>query len=159
MKLRSPFSLKAMLWQICPMANTQNFCHQLLTPKCEQCQRVRERDKEGEMENFIIIKGLKMRRDAFFDPRGYKYINITPFHFPPPHCPPQLLAPLDAAAIAAASSSCLSQKKSQCQIGVVLEILLSTYNLLFYNRKLIKANQTISPTQNRTRCLVLYCQV
>ena len=111
------------------------------------------------MENFIIIKGLKMRRDAFFDPRGYYYINIPPFHIPPPHCTPQLLAPLDAAAIAAASSSCLSQKKSQCQIGVVLEILLSTYNLLFYNRKLIKANQTISPTQNRTRCLVLYCQV
>ena len=39
------------------------------------------------MENFIIIKGLKMRRDAFFDPRGYKYINITPFHIPPPAVP------------------------------------------------------------------------
>ena len=75
---------------------------------------MRERDKEGEMENFIIIKGLKMRRDAFFDPRGYKYINPLPY---PPTVPLSfwhLLPPVLHVS---------EQKKSQCQIGVVLVIL------------------------------------
>ena len=117
------------------MAKTQNFCHQLLTPKCEylKCQRVREMretDKEGEMENFIIIKGLKMRRDAFFDPRGYKYINPLPY--PPPHCTPQLLAPLDGTAIAAASSSRLRTEKITVPNRCSISNTVLRSNLLFY---------------------------
>ena len=88
------------------------------------------------MENFIIIKGLKMRRDAFFDPRGYKYINITPFHIPP-RFTPQVLAPLDAAAIAAASSSCLTQKKitvpNRVQCVLFFHQHISKYFKLFRN--------------------------
>ena len=51
--------------------------------KVPESERNEKKRQEGEMENFIIIKGLKMRRDAFFDPRGYKYINPLPYPPPP----------------------------------------------------------------------------
>ena len=111
------------------MAKTQNFCHQLLTPKCEylKCQRVREmreRDKEGEMENFIIIKGLKMRRrDAFFDPRGYKYINPLPYPPTTTTVPLSFWHLLMLQPLLPPVLHVSERKKSQCQIGVVLVIL------------------------------------
>ena len=105
MKLRSLFCSKP-FQQICPAAKTQ-----LLPSTFDAEMRIAkaQRKTEREMENFIIIKAQE-KGWVFFGPRGYICIITTPF-IPPA---PQLLAPLDAAAAAdATSSSLLTHIKSQ----------------------------------------------